>query len=263
MKKSNKVSLFYVLASIALFLSLIVGGVYGLYVSVGLNFARSSVPNVAGCGGAGGVSNVSIAGTVNYTPSMTGIILLSIFLVFLSVIDLIIMIRQIVFFKQFKVVRNSSITEKIEKKTKSKGIVLFWTFFLDIVCIIAGVVGVFINNRSFAGKSNFSWVFYAVDIAVALLALLSIILLIIKLKTKKNLESRDVSCNANERKSKKEVEVLDSIETKDINQMEYKLLKLDAMKKSGLISSEEYNKIRKKIINIKQTRTEKSRPTKV
>lgn len=256
MKKSNKVTLFYVLSSIALFLCLIVGGIYGVYVSVGLNFAKSSVPNIAGNGG--GISNVSIKGTVNYTPSMTGVILLSIILVALAIVDLIIMIRQIVFFKQFKIIRTSSLENKIEQKTNSKGMVIFWTFFIDIICIIVGIVGVFINNRSFAGKSNFSWVFYTVDIAVSVLALISIILLIVKLRMRKKIEEKNEPCKSETTKKPVGIEPLDSIDTKDINQMEYKLLKLEIMKKAGLISQDEYAKIRKRIVNVKNSRVKKS-----
>lgn len=249
MKKSNKISLFYILSSIALFLSLLVGGIYGVYVSIGLNFAKSSVPNIAE--GGNGIANVSFAGTVNYTPSMTGIIFLSLILVGLAIVDLIILFRQIVFFKQFKIIKSSAITEKIEEKTKSKGLVIFWTFFIDILCIVAGIAGVFINNRSFAGKSNFSWVFYAVDIAVAVLALLSMILLIVKLRMRKKMYDQE-ECRPKPRKNKIESEQDEIFDSGDINQLEYKLLKLESMKKSGLISQEEYNKIRKRIINVKQ-----------
>ena len=248
MKKSNKVSVFYVLASIALFLVLLIGGGYGVYVSVGLNFAKSSVPNIAE--GGGGVSNVSIAGTVNYSPSMTGIILLSIGLVVLAIIDLTILIKQIVFFKQFKAVRNSKIEQKIERKIKSKGIVIFWTFVIDIVCFAVGILGVFVNGRSFAGRSNFSWFFYTVDIAVSVLSLLSIILLIIKLKGKKK-ESELGSKPIEHHKIEAIKESSRPLEAKDINQMEYNLIKLESMKKGKLISDEEYKKIRKKILNLK------------
>lgn len=251
MKKSNKVSVFYVLASIGLLLVLLGGGAYGLYVSVGLNFAKSSVPNISE--GGNGVANVSLAGTVNYTPSMTGIILLSIFLIALSVIDFIILIKQIVFFKQFKVIRTSKLEKKIEEKTKSKGAVIFWTFVIDILCFATGIVGLFINARSFAGKSNFSWVFYAVDIAVSVFALLSIILLIIKLKNRKKIrEEYHKQQNSLELK-KREIK---PVEARDINQMEYNLVKLEAMKKGKLLSEEEYKKLRKKILNLKRINLE-------
>lgn len=248
MKKSNKVSLFYILSAMGLFLVLLGGGAYGLYVSVGLNFAKSSVPNISE--GGNGVSNVSLAGTVNYTPSMTGIILLSLFLVVLAIIDFTILIKQIVFFKQFKSVRNSSIEQKIENKTKSKGSVIFWTFVFDILCFVTGVFGLFINARSFAGKSNFSWVFYAVDIAVSVFAILSIILLIIKLKKKKN-EREEVKTNKSKDIICAKKSEIKPVEAKHINQMEYNLVKLEAMKKGKLISAEEYKKLRKRILNLK------------
>lgn len=249
MKKSNKLSVFYVLSSVVLFLALLGGGAYGLYVSVGLNFAKSSVPNIAG---SGEVTNVSFGGSVNYTPSMTGIIFLSIILIVLAIIDFVLMIKQIVFFKQYKFIRNSAIEQKIEQKTKSKGMVIFWTFFIDVLCIIIGIVGLFINGRSFAGKSNFSWVFYAVDIAVSLFALLSMILLIVKLKKRKKeieqIKAKQVQVGTEKNQARPR------FETKDINQMEYNLIKLEGMKKSKLISPEEYKKLRKNILDFKSKR---------
>lgn len=244
MKKSKKLTVFYCLASIALFLSLLIGGGYGIYVSVGLNFARSSVPNIAENGMA---SNVSITGNMNYTPSMTGVIILSVILIILAIFDFVSMIKQIVFFKQFKIVKNSKLEKNIEKKTKSKSSVIFWTILIDLLSLAAGIAGIFINNRSFAGKSNFSWVFYAVDIAVSVLALLSIILLIAKLKTKSKLgeksgeKTKRANTSQGGRKNYR-------VSAGDINQMEYNLVKLEALKKSKMVSVDEYKKLRKQVL---------------
>lgn len=246
MKKSKKLTVFYCLASIALFLSLLIGGGYGIYVSVGLNFARSSVPNIAENGMA---SNVSITGNMNYTPSMTGVIILSVILIILAIFDFVSMIKQIVFFKQFKIIKNSKLEKNIEKKTKSKSSVIFWTIFIDILSLAAGVAGIFINNRSFAGKSNFSWVFYAVDIAVSVLALLSIILLIAKLKTKSKLGEKENEktkrATTNSTQTRRNVRM---VSAGDINQMEYNLVKLEALKKSKMVSVDEYKKLRKQVL---------------
>lgn len=251
MKSNNKLSFFYVLTTLGLFLVLIGGGIYGIYISVGLNFAKSSVPNVAG---SGEVSNVSLAGTVNYTPSMTGIILLSIILVLLSIFDFITMIKQIVFFKQYKLIRNSKIEKKIEGKTKSKSSVIFWTILIDILSFLAGIVGLFINNRSFAGRSNYSWVFYAIDILVSILSVLSIILLIAKLKSRNNCVSKKKNQSKKVQASgqNNDVKIGNSFDEKTINKIEYNLLKLESMKKNKLISEEEYKKIRKKILSLRE-----------
>lgn len=252
MKKSNKLSFFYVLVTLGLFFVLVGGGIYGIYISVGLNFAKSSVPNIAGSGEA---SNVALAGTVNYTPSMTGIIILSVVLVLISVFDFVTMIKQVVFFKQYKIIKNSKLEKKIEKKTKSKSSVIFWAFFIDIISFIAGIAGLFVNNRSFAGRSNYSWVFYTVDILVSVLALLSIILLIAKLKSRSKNDAktpkkqREASREDFEGEAGRQSQV---IEAKDINQMEYNLIKLESMRRSKLVSQEEYNKLRKKIVAIRK-----------
>lgn len=257
MKKSNKLSLFYVLVTIGLFFALVGGGVYGVYISVGLNFAKSSIPNIASPREA---SNVALQSTVNYTPSMTGIIILSVVLILLAVFDFITMIKQIVFFKQFRLIGQSKIEKKIESNTKSKSSVIFWAFFIDIISFIAGIVGLFINSSSFAGKSNYSWVFYTVDILVSVLALLSIILLIAKLKARntsgENIKSpnrnRAISSNKTTPKSNS------GIEAKDINQLEYNLIKLESMRRSKLVSDEEYKKIRKKILILKKNNQDKN-----
>lgn len=251
MKKSNKLSFFYVLTVLGLFLTLIGGGVYGIYLSVGLNFAKSSVPNLAAPEGA---TNVALQSTVNYTPSMTGTIILSIVLILLAIFDFVSMIKQIVFFKQFKLINQSKLEKKIESKTKSKSSVIFWTFFIDIISFIAGLAGLFINNRSFAGKSNYSWVFYAIDILVSVLSLLSIILLIAKLKARKSLSEKPVARSGSGERGRNSVAERgnQAIEAKDINQMEYNLIKLESMKRSKLVSDEEYKKIRKKILALKK-----------
>lgn len=249
MKKSNKITMFYVISSVALFLVLLFGGVYGVYVSVGLNFVRGAVQSPVENNG---ISNVSFGGNVNYSPSMTGVIFLSIILVVISIFDLITLIKQVIFFKQFKAVKNSKFAKKIEKKTPSKGSVIFWTFFVDIVSFVAGVVGLFINNNSFVGGNEMGWLFYLIDSLVSILSLVSIILLISKLKNKaisslqKNRNQTKKSGDFNS--SKKQVKVIDS---KEINQMEYNLLKLDSMKKNKMVTEDEYKKLRRKILEIK------------
>ena len=96
MKKSNKISFFYIATSLTLLLVLIFGGVYGIYVSVGLSFIRQSADNISGIENA--ASNVSFGGTVNFNYSMVGIIILSVALIILAIFDLISLIRQIVLF---------------------------------------------------------------------------------------------------------------------------------------------------------------------
>ncbi|MBR7172308.1 MAG: hypothetical protein IKD36_00760 [Clostridia bacterium] len=249
MKKSNKVSLFYILSSVALLLVLIFGGVYGIYVSVGLNFMKQSVANVAGAPGS--ASNVSIGGTVNFEYSMVGVIFLSIALVVLSIFDLVSLIRQIVLFKQFKVVRESVIEKGIEKKVKSKKSVVFFAILLDVISIVVGVVGLFINSRSFVGN-NYAWLFYVIDILIVVLALASLILLIIKLRSfKKSISEiqqerakREKDKQASDERISKTIKVSDY----DIDDFEYKLLKLKSMKNSKVITPEEYKVLRAKLL---------------
>lgn len=250
MKKSNKVTIFYVISSVALFLVLFFGGVYGVYVSVGLNFVRTnSVPNEM-VGGNNDMANVSFGGTVNYSPSMVGVIFLSVVLIVISIFDFITLIKQVVFFKQFKAIERSNLTKKVESKNSSKGSVIFWTFVIDILSLVAGVLGLFINNRSFAYGNEMSWLFYLIDGLVSVLSLVSIILLIVKLKHKE--KDKGISQKSKQKKvvfnteSKTKTKKVDSNE---IAQMEYNLMKLESMKKGKIVTDDEYKKLRKQILN--------------
>lgn len=254
MRNSKKITVFYVISSICLFLVLLFGGVYGVYVSVGLNFVRGTVSNAPQ---ENGIANVSFGGNVNYSPSMTGVIFLSIILVVISIFDLITLIKQVIFFKQFKAVKNSKLTRKIEKQIPSKSSVIFWTFIVDIISFIAGIAGLFINNRCFAMGNEMSWLFYLIDSLVSLLSLVSIILLISKLKNKaisnakKQISKGQNSCSQN--LGAKQVCYKESIDAKEISQMEYNLLKLESMKKNKIVTEDEYKKLRRKILNFKKT----------
>ncbi len=253
MKKSNKISVIYVCCSLLLLGALLFGGVYGIYVSVGLSFMRSSVSNVTEGVQNMGVNNVSYGGSVNFSSSMVGVIILSIVLIVLAILDMISLIRQIVFFKQFKPVRESKIEKTIEKKIKSKTAVIVFVCVVDILSIIVGVVGIFINARSFSGN-NVSWVLYVVDGLIAVLSLTSLVLLFVKLKKLKNDNVKQ--CENNElTKIKYEpvgVSVMNGNKQKfdidEVNDIEIMLLKLKYLKLARLISNEEYIDFRNKIL---------------
>lgn len=248
MKKSNKVSIFYALSSLSLLLVLIVGGIYGIYVSVGLNFARQNMANVAG-NPAGGATNVSFGGTVNFETSMVGVIILSMALIVLAIFDLVSLIRQIVLFKQFKMIRESSIEKTVEKKVKSKGVVIFFAILIDLISIALGVVGLFINGKSFIGN-NLAWLFYLIDAFIILFALASMILLIIKLKKHKNImaEKKAVSLESKQKQDRQDDSKKYKVTNYDVDEFEYKLLKLKHLKTSKIISSEEYKSLRDKLL---------------
>ena len=247
MKKSNKISFFYIVTSLTLLLVLIFGGVYGIYVSVGLSFIRQSAENVTGIENA--ASNVSFGGTVNFDYSMVGIIILSVALIILAIFDLISLIRQIVLFKQFKMVKNSSLEKGVEKKVKSKGVVIFFAVLVDLISVTLGIVGICLNGRSFAGN-NYAWIFYVVDIVIIILSVMSIVFLVMKLralKPEKQNYVRELVKNQNTEESKN----LGSKSNKtkyDIDEFEYKLLKLKNLKNSKVLTKDEYEKIRNNIM---------------
>ena len=249
MEKSNKVSLFYVLSSLSLFFILIFGGMYGIYISVGMSFMKQSVANVEGIPGA--ASNVSIGGTVNFEYSMVGVIFLSIALVVLSIFDLVSLIRQIVLFKQFKAVRESAIEKGIEKKVKSKKSVIAFAIIVDIVSVILGVVGILINSRSFAGN-NYAWLFYMIDILIIILALASIVFLIVKLryfkKSISEIQNERTKREKTQKDSQEKISKTIKVSDYDIDDFEYKLLKLKSMKNSKVITPEEYKNLRSKLL---------------
>lgn len=247
--KNNKLSFFYITTSVLLFLTLFAGGVYGVYVSVGLNFMRSNISNISG-GVVGDASNVSYGGAINFSPSMTGVIVLSIVLVILSIFDFVGLIKQIIFFRQFKVVKNSCLEKKIESKVKSKSSVLIFVCIIDVLSILAGVVGFFINLRSMSG-GGVSWVLYLVDILVSLLALLSLILLLVKVKQIKKLKKENGSKDNRQQKCENEkVKKVIAFDDFDIDEIEYVLLKLKHLKSSKIITDEEYKLIRQQMIGV-------------
>ena len=247
--KNNKLSFFYITTSVLLFATLFAGGIYGIYVSVGLNFMRSNMSNISG-GVVGDVSNVSYGGAINFSPSMTGVIVLSIVLVVLSLFDFVALIKQIVFFRQFKVVKDSCLEKKIASKVKSKSSVLIFVCIIDLLSIFAGVVGFFINLRS-VSAGGVSWVLYLVDILVSLLALLSLILLLIKVKQIKKLKKETTFKEDDKMKCEKEkVKRVVGFEDFDIDEIEYILLKLKHLKSSKIITDEEYKLIRQRMIGV-------------
>lgn len=247
MKKSNKISFFYIATSLTLLLVLIFGGVYGIYVSVGLSFIRQSADNISGIENA--ASNVSFGGTVNFNYSMVGIIILSVALIILAIFDLISLIRQIVLFKQFKMVKNSNFEKGVEKKVKSKGIVIFFAVLVDLLSITLGIVGLFLNGRSFAGN-NYAWLFYVIDIVIVILAVMSIVFLVMKLRALKPENQKHVQRLIKNDKGEENKE-LSSKTTKnkyDIDEFEYKLLKLKNLKNSKVLTKDEYERIRSNIM---------------
>lgn len=270
MKKSNKITAFYVIASLLLFLTLLGGGVYGVYLSVGINFMRSTVSNVTDASAGGTAQNVAYGGMVDFQPSMIGVIILSVVLVVISIFDLISLFRQLVFFKQFKLIRESGIEKFVESKIKSKSSVVFFAVLINIMSFIAGVVGIFINATTFINAAM-SWVLYSVDGLVAVLSVVSLVLLIKKVKMQKisrdelgksinndkQYENMEEGLTACPQKKEAFVEFfetndngkeLNNFENKhdDINHVEYVLLKLKNMKESKVITNDEYEYLREK-----------------
>lgn len=287
MKKSNKVTAFYVIASLLLFLTLLGGGVYGVYLSVGINFMRSTVSNVTDAAAGGTAQNVAYGGMVDFQPSMIGVIILSIVLIVISIFDLISLFRQIVFFKQFKLIRESRIEKFVEGKIKSKSSVVFFAVFINIISFIAGVAGIFINATTFVNASM-SWILYVVDGMVSVLSIVSLVLLIKKVKMQKKardevLENEDAQDNYDQEtpdidrkgdgvtENHTFVEVfetddkedkLNDFEAKrdDINHVEYVLLKLKNMKEAKVITNDEYELLREKHTGLpREKKTNKKR----
>lgn len=254
MKKSNKITALYVISSILLFVVLTAGGIYGVYVSVGVNFARSTMSNMTG-GTAGNVSSYSYGGSVNFDSSMVGVIILSIALIVIAIFDFVSLIKQVVLFKQFKLVSESKLEKKIEKKVKSKGVVIFFAVLIDILSFAVGIAGIFVNANSFIA-SNVSWILYLIDGLVATFSLISLVLLIVKLKKVKMVENKnDKNPKPQENDSHNFCEGWFNVNESssfDINDMEIKLLKLKHLKTCKLLTAEEYEILRDKVLNVKK-----------
>ena len=242
----NKVTIFYITSSVLLFFLLIGGGCYGIYISVGLSFVRNGVSNIVD----GVAQNVSFGGTVNFSYSMMSVIILSIGLIILSIFDFILLIKQIVFFKQFRIIKDSNLEKGIENKVKNKSSIVFFAIVIDLISFAVGIIGIVINMQTFPNK-NVSIPLFVIDGLVSLFAVISIVLLTIKLKSIKKNKKRQTETQKekvqNDNKNKENN--ANFIEkTPDIDKIEYQLLKLKYLKSSKIINLDEYDKIRKAII---------------
>ena len=146
-------------------------------------------------------------------------------------------------------VKNSSLEKGVEKKVKSKGVVIFFAVLVDLISVTLGIVGICLNGRSFAGN-NYAWIFYVVDIVIIILSVMSIVFLVMKLralKPEKQNYVRELVKNQNTEESKN----LGSKSNKtkyDIDEFEYKLLKLKNLKNSKVLTKDEYERIRSNIM---------------
>ena len=265
MNKSKKTTIIYVIASVLLFFSMLIGGCYGVYVSVGVNFMRSTVSNVTEISDVGDyynsapTNNVSYGGMVNFQASMIGVIILSVVLIVLSIAYLISLFKQLVFFKQFNLIRESGLEHAIEKKIKSKSSVVFMAGFINVLSFLVGAAGIFVNITSnFAGGQI--WFLYVVDGLVVLLSLISFIMLIKKVKEKKEnrkeVDTNEDDCYKQKKLVKTEIKKNDNShydndvnfdeEFDGIDRIEYILIKLKNMKDSKVISNDEYEYFREK-----------------
>lgn len=272
MKKSNKITMVYVSSSLLLFLTLLCGGVYGIYLSVGLSFMRSTASPPADIidGAPGYVSNVSYGATANFQPSMTGVIILSAILIFISIAYFVSLIKQLIFFKQYKLIRESGIEHFVERKIKSKSSVIFFACLINVVSFLAGVAGIFVNLNSFI-DGGLSWILYVIDGLVAVLAVVSFVLLIKKVQMNKKNKENNESMGSQHKSDKNRLTILgiNANEHKEgyeedknlkIDSVEYILLKLKSMKESKIISSDEYDYLREKMVGIpKQKKIKKSK----
>ena len=239
MKKSNKITFFYISSILLLFLSLLGGGIYGLYISIGLSYMRTSVSNITDT--TGGLSEV---GYNNFSTgaSMTGVIVLSAILILLSIVDFICLIRQIVFFKQFKVVRESGIEKQIEKKVKSKKSVIAFAIIIDLLSFTAGIFGFIFNSRSLV-NGNLIWVLYVIDALVSIFAVMSFVFLIVKLRHVKKLHSENFISS----RQKDNDKTMDYSNI-NINQLENDLIKLKHLRSSKMITKDEFEDMRNIIL---------------
>lgn len=250
MKKSNKISVCYIICSLSLLFALIFCGGYGIYISVGLSFMRSTVSNVAGSSGE--VKTVSYGSVASFESSMTGVIILSIAILLLAVFDIVSLIKQISLFKQFKIAE--TLDDKLGGKKKSKrGLVIGFAVLVDLLSIVLGISGIFINIRSFS-STNITWVLYAVDALISLLALVSLVLLLVKVSIKKKQSSSPLKVNTQQSIKGTEQPVknvnISTTNNLDIDEVEYILIKLKNLKTMKMITPYEYYQMRSKFLNV-------------
>lgn len=268
-KKSKKISIFYIISSLSLLALLVFAGVYGLYISVGLSFMRSNVSNLAE---GGGVRTVSYGIMSNYESSMTGVIILSIAIIVLSIFDIVSLFKQIHLFKQFNVVQKFESKFGSDKKIRKTPIIAF-AVIVDLLSIGLGIAGIFVNSSAFS-STNMTWVIYLIDALVSLFGAICLVLLIAKVVTvKKNGQrfANKISGETADRDTSDESEQMSKHASGgnfelnagggfgiDVDKIGYNLLKLKNLKSMKMISDEEFNLIRKKLLNFESGAEDKN-----
>jgi hypothetical protein len=167
-------------------------------------------------------------------------------------------------------IRESGIEHFVERKIKSKSSVIFFACLINVVSFLAGVAGIFVNLNSFI-DGGLSWILYVVDGLVAVLAVVSFVLLIKKVQMNKKNKENNESMGSQHKSDKNRLTILgiNANEHKEgyeedknlkIDSVEYILLKLKSMKESKIISSDEYDYLREKMVGIpKQKKIKKSK----
>lgn len=228
MKKSKKITIFYAISSLALFLILAGGGAYGLYLSVGVNYINST--------GFSSVLPRTYARNQNITNTITGsgvgglgigTIILSCVLILLALLDVFALIKQIIYFKKI----NSS---NGLGRNKIKATPIIFAFVIDVLSLVVSVWGIVLGFQGYAGN-GFSWIFYLINGLIGLFAVISMVLLVMKLK-QKSTKAENQFC-----------ELLGDKEF-SIDRLEYELIKLKHLKSSKIISADECEMLRSAII---------------
>ncbi len=133
--------------------------------------------------------------------------------------------------------------------------VIFFAGLIDVLSLIVGVVGIFLNARTFVGN-NLSWVLYLVDGLVAILSIISLVLLIIKIKQSKKFLEEHYKKHYNKTYSNYNGKLVSDNDF-DIDRIEYSLLKLKYLKSNKIISAEESDILRNRILQKSNDEDEK------
>ena len=139
---------------------------------------------------------------------------------------------------------------------KSKKSVIVFAFIIDVLSFVVGVVGLFINVRNnYSG--NIVWVLYLINGIVCLFAVMSFVLLIVKLRRTKKIHDEYMHKSNNFHCEKYSL----NTDVESIDRLEYCLLKLKHLKSSRIISVDEFEKLRKRFFsnNVEFVENDKSK----
>lgn len=190
-KPKKKITVFLIMCTLLLSLSLIGGGIYSLYISIGFRFLQRSA--------IGGLNTSSLytystSGLGTGSNTMFGMIIISLIMMGLGFGMIVIFFKQLPLYKQIKFIAKMPNVKYKDYSKQVKKSVITYSILAYIICIAFCIFAIISAFRS-GIASNYIWVVVIMFGIVLALSISSMVLMFVKLaqlsKIKKHLISVD------------------------------------------------------------------------